>query len=333
VFGGMGVVASGSTLFALEQEKDPGANSLRAFEIGRPDNGRDRASERFWTGGREIAHPQRLSFARSPGGRWTLAGSFHKGGGRGLRFWSGTGDPWRPSSTGVVRDRRFFSAAPADGPSSRSDLISLDALPLALTFDDLTGPQLLESRGAIHVVAQGWSPGLSWIWIAPVPALDGPGDPGSAPRRTPPLAARVIASGVEPRVVRAGDAWVVASREAEHEFRPGPARIRFHRSVDLTSWSPDAALSRGIEAESSYDVAAIGGRTWVATTITDRNTQSIRLSFFAPELGKWVEFATHDVGEKPVPFAEPFLWLVGRGERGEPVVVFRTRSGELKVFR
>ena len=99
------------------------------------------------------------------------------------------------------------------------------------------------------------------------------------------------------------------------------------------SWDPDPKLSSGIEVEKIYHAAVIRDRIWIATTKTEKESQSIRLRWFAPETGTWIDFQSFDAGKPASPAPpRPALWLVSKGDPPLPVVVFRTQSGEIKTF-
>jgi hypothetical protein len=285
-----------------------------------------------------------MTFARRADGLWVLAGSYTKGGGQGLRYWSGLSDPREGAPFDDVRARTLWAFALVE--TDKAILEEAEVAPKA-RVDHLFGPQLLERHGRFHVIASGLAIATSgdiiegWrIVAAPLPIRDehlelNGGKPiKSETSRFPPLlVAKEIARGADPRVARIGEAHVVSVRKASFSVKGG-APLRFFKSTDLYNWKIDDEVAP-VEAEPAYAIAVRGGRIWMASAKSDKEHCAIVLWRHAPETGTWIQERSFDGGAsldywRP---QEPYLWLFGSEDEPGPVVVFRNQKGELKVFR
>lgn len=177
----------------------------------------------------------------------------HGGGDRYLSVWD--------VSSSLNGERRTLGSARVKSVQlgSQSD----PAAPAAEVARDLAHPALLRRNGAHWLFADAWRSSTAGlihtraVVIARLaPELDSVATPNG----------RVIANGIDPRIVDLGDEVLLALRSPANAPQSwGDAPVRFYRSKDLVTWTEDRELGAGVSAKPAYSLAADADGVWLAT--------------------------------------------------------------------
>jgi hypothetical protein len=170
------------------------------------------------------------------------------------------------------------------------------------------------------------------VWVAQVepredlldtPALD---ETHLAPRTT---AGQAIVRGTSPRIVAAGEGFILSVRRPGRlEELGGQSKLFFFRSADLSEWTLDAAMSGIVTAAPGYAIAKTSVGVSVAT-VTAGETPRLALRRFDTSQGEWLTAGSSPAYGPEVHDASERVWFVG-AETGLPSggarVVYRQAS-------
>jgi len=192
----------------------------------------------LWRGPAYHHAPQHdtLTFAARSDGSWAILSGWRTDSVRIVHLWTGT------------RTTLELPHAEPDGlvQSTGFNEVETDLLDSAAVF-------LWQDR--LHMlVSRQDNMGRGSTWVAPLPDKD---------QKVPEF--RVIAEGVDPRIVVVdGEALLALRAPYTQPKEPGP--VRFYRSTDLATWTPDLELWQFIRARDNYAI----GRTkeWVYLVTT-----------------------------------------------------------------
>lgn len=217
-----------------------------------------------------------LLYASIASGRWALASGADTGGGRAVELWTG--------HAGVLSR----SGAEPDGSVERSIVVKVVLQNVVAEWAGrnavvwhLPSPQLFVWSDEIHVVGEGQSDRRApkddymLIWMAPLAELverPPPPAPGEKALRWAPTA-RMVCDGVDPRIaVDEGEAILAVRAAFTLPAEEGEAPVRFYRSRDLTTWTPDLEIWQAVAARDNYAFCAVRGVLWLATTTGEGGT-------------------------------------------------------------